>query len=151
MILKHGCEWNLFPEGFANVGVLFADVACHQKAVVGQGQRHVQRVVACVHSCGETTFKSERLTATEEPKWTPLITLCTLLFRHRHRVYMNTSKKTNAEAIQVKWIYVYIVIRHHYVTIFYPSKLYLTFPSIITLSCLFGTHCLYTAYTDCCH
>lgn len=42
---------NLFPEGFANVGELFTDVARHQSAILRQSQSHAQCVVACVHTC----------------------------------------------------------------------------------------------------
>lgn len=53
---------NLFPEGFANVGVLFTDVTRHQSAVVRQSQSHAQRVVARVHACnmGPSNEMNER-------------------------------------------------------------------------------------------
>lgn len=51
---------NLFPEGFANVGVLFTDVTPHQSAVIRQSQSHAQRVVARVDACNtgprQTTY-----------------------------------------------------------------------------------------------
>ena len=50
-ILKKWNDKNLFPESFANVGVLFTDVTRHQDAVIRQSQGHAQRVVACVHAC----------------------------------------------------------------------------------------------------
>lgn len=50
-IFKKWNDKNLFPESFANVGVLFTDVTRHQDAVIRQSQGHAQRVVACVHAC----------------------------------------------------------------------------------------------------
>lgn len=57
---------NLFPEGFANVGILLADVTCHQNSIIGQSQRYAQCVVACVHPCS----RANKSATTGRAKWT---------------------------------------------------------------------------------
>lgn len=56
---------NLFPEGFANVGILFPDVTRHQSAIIRQSQSYAQRVVACVYSLNmsrkQTRYSNNKL------------------------------------------------------------------------------------------
>lgn len=51
LIIKHTCKLYLFPEGFANVGVVICDITCHHDTIIGQSQRHAQSVVTCIYTC----------------------------------------------------------------------------------------------------
>lgn len=39
-LIQQRSNWNLFPKGFANVGVVFTDVTCYQNPIVRQGKCH---------------------------------------------------------------------------------------------------------------